>query len=121
MVSHVDRIGQMIKTVWTSCAASCGLPLKVNGHNAICGFTLEHSRAAALETLPELAQPRSEAGGGRAVAQQRGDELTGEQLTGPGAGHPPKLASYTAVTAGRRKRSRGSSAMAVISTMRSGS
>ncbi len=43
-----------------------------------------------LHALPELRQPRREAGRGGADQQQRGDELPGEQLAGPGPRHPPR-------------------------------
>ncbi len=43
-----------------------------------------------LQAVPELRQPRGEAGGRGPDEQQRGDELPREQLAGAGAGHPPR-------------------------------
>jgi glutamate-1-semialdehyde aminotransferase len=51
VVGHVSRIGQSIKDTWRTVGQRHGLPLKVTGHNVICGFTLEHPQALALETL----------------------------------------------------------------------
>ena len=51
VVGHVDRIGQSMKDVWLKLGAQYKLPLTVDGHNASCGFSLNHPKVRALETL----------------------------------------------------------------------
>ena len=51
VVGHISRIGQMFRETWTTLGHLYGLPLKVTGHNALCGFVLDHPQALALETL----------------------------------------------------------------------
>lgn len=43
-----------------------------------------------LQALPQLRQPRREARRGGTDEEQGGDQLPGEQLTGPGPRHPPR-------------------------------
>jgi glutamate-1-semialdehyde 2,1-aminomutase len=51
VVGHVSRIGQLVKDAWTTLGHRHHLPIRVTGHNVLCGFILDHPQTLALETM----------------------------------------------------------------------